>query len=127
MAMAPHQDIERCARAVAAAIGARDIDTLRTLLDKDFVHRGPGQPGTDLSAFLEAIADIPGEIISVSLADLSIDVVGNAALATGIQRAEVRLDGQLISDNRGFVDWFVKTDGEWRIRVAVDLPATTPS
>jgi ketosteroid isomerase-like protein len=80
-----------------------------------------------LPAFLKAITDIPGEIISVSLASLSIDVVGDAALATGIQRAEVKLDGQLMSDNRGFVDWFVKTDGGWRIRVAVDLPAATES
>jgi ketosteroid isomerase-like protein len=121
--MAPHHEIERCARRVAAAIGARDVDTLRTLLTDEFVHRAPGQPPTGLPSFLKAIAEIPGEIVSVSLANLSIDVVGDAALATGIQRAEVKVDGQLITDERGFVDWFVHNDGAWRIRVAVDFPA----
>lgn len=108
---------------MAAAIAARDVDTLRTLLAEDFVLRAPGQPPTELPSFLKGIAEIPGEIVSVSLANLTIDVLGDGALATGIQRAEVRLDGQVITDDRGFVDWFVKTDGAWLIRVAVDFPA----
>jgi ketosteroid isomerase-like protein len=117
--------VEACARRIAAAIGARDIATLATLLDEAFVHRGPGGMATGMTAFLEAIAAIPGEIVCVRLEDLAIDVAGAAALATGIQHAEVRMDGQVIIDRRGFVDWFVKTGDTWRIRVAVDLPAAS--
>jgi len=116
-------DVEACARRIAAAIGARDTATLATLLAEGFVHRAPGGPNTGAAAFLQAIAEIPGEIVSVTLEDLAIDVAGEAALATGIQQAAVRLNGQLIQDRRSFVDWFVKTGDTWRIRVAVDLPA----
>ena len=118
-----HAAVEECARRIAAAIGARDTAMLATLLDEQFVHRAPGGAATDLTAFLEAIAAIPGEIVSVALEELAIDVAGDAALATGIQHAQVRMDGELIHDRRGFVDWFVKTGDTWRIRVAVDLPA----
>jgi ketosteroid isomerase-like protein len=120
-----HAAVEECARRIAAAIGARDTATLAALLDEQFVHRAPGGAATDLTAFLEAIAAIPGEIVSVALEELAIDVVGDAALATGIQHARVRMDGEIIHDRRGFVDWFVKTGDTWRIRVAVDLPATS--
>jgi hypothetical protein len=34
----------------------------------------------------------------------------------------VRLDGHIIEERRGFVDWFVKHAGEWRIQAAVELP-----
>jgi ketosteroid isomerase-like protein len=115
--------VEDCARRIAAAIGARDTATLATLLAEGFVYRAPGGPNTDAAAFLAAIAAIPGEILSVTLEDVAIDVVGAAALATGIQQAQVRVDGQLVKDRRGFVDWFVRIGDTWRIRVAVDLPA----
>ena len=123
--MLAHAAVEDCARRIAAAIGARDTATLATLLADGFVHRAPGGASTGAEAFLQAIAEIPGEIVSVALEDMAIDVGGDAALATGIQHAEVRVDGQLITDRRGFVDWFVKTGDTWRIRVAVDLPAPT--
>ena len=121
--MPPIADVERCARRIAAAIAARDTATLQMLLADGFAHRAPGGANTDAAAFLKAIAEIPGEIVSVELEDLSIDIVDSAALATGIQHATVRIDGQLITDRRGFVDWFVKVGDDWRIRVAIDLPA----
>ena len=121
--MTPHAAVEDCAQRIAAAIGARDTATLATLLADGFVHRTPGGASTDAPAFLRAIAEIPGEIVSVALDQLVVDVVGDAALATGIQNAEVRVAGQLIKDRRGFVDWFIKIGDTWRIRVAVDLPA----
>lgn len=124
--MFEHDAVADCARRIAAAIAARDTATLATLLDAGFVHRAPGGVTTEAPAFLDAIVKIPGEIVSVTLHELAIDVVGEAALATGIQHAQVRVDGQLIDDRRGFVDWFVKVGDTWRIRVAVDLPAAPP-
>ena len=40
---------------------------------------------------------------------------------TEVQHAQVLVDGQVIDDRRGFVDWFVKHAGRWRIQAAVDL------
>ena len=74
-----------------------------------------------MEPFLQGIEQIPGEILGVTLEQLVIDVAGDAALATGIQHAQVRLDGQVIDDRRAFVDWFIKHEGGWRLRVAAEL------
>jgi len=124
--MLEHDAVADCARRIAAAIAARDTATLATLLDAGFVHRAPGGANIDAPAFLDSIVQIPGEIVSVALERLAIDVVGESALATGIQQAHVRMDGRLIEDRRSFVDWFVKVGDTWRIRVAVDLPSPPP-
>ena len=109
--------------AMADAIGRRDVDTIAALLAPGFVHRSPGGESTDSARFLEGIRQIPGEIVFVKLESVQIDVAGDSAIATGIQHARVRIDGQDIDDRRAFVDWFVRHDGRWKFRVAVDLPA----
>jgi ketosteroid isomerase-like protein len=108
---------------IATAIARRDVRAIRALLAPDFVHRAIGGAATGVDAFLQAIEQIPGEIVFVKLDGLQIDVSGSAALVTGVQHAQVRMDGQLVDERRPFVDWFVKQAGGWRIRVAIDLPA----
>jgi ketosteroid isomerase-like protein len=115
--------VMRASVMMADAIARRDVDTIATLLGPGFVHRSPGGEGTDSERFLESIRQIPGEIVFVKLETVQIDVVGDGAIATGIQHARVRIDGHAIDDRRAFVDWFVRDDGKWKFRVAVDLPA----
>ena len=107
---------------IADAIGARDVTRLGALLSSDFVHRKAGAGATGAAAFLAATERLPGEILSVNLARVEIDMAGDCALVTGIQHARVRLDGELIEDTRPFVDWLIKESGEWRLRAAVELP-----
>jgi ketosteroid isomerase-like protein len=109
--------------AIADAVGARDLTRLRTLLSTDFIHRLAGAGASGTAAFLAAVERIPGEIVSVGLARVEIDMAGDGALVTGVQHARVRLEGELIDDTRPFVDWLVKESGEWRLRAAVELPA----
>jgi hypothetical protein len=115
--------IAAAAEAVAAAIGARDVQTLRGLLAPGFTHRTHGGEAAGAETFLAGIAAIPGEIIFVRLEDLRIDLTPTGVLVTGFQHAQVRIDGQTIDDRRGFIDWFVDVSGEWKIQAAVDLPA----
>jgi ketosteroid isomerase-like protein len=120
------QDAERLRRAtadIADAIGRRDADAVVRWLAPGFIHRSPGGAGRDARSFAQAIRDIPGEILFVRLVAVEVDVSDAGALVTGIQHAQVRIEGTEIDDRRAFVDWFVKRDGEWRILVAVDLPA----
>jgi ketosteroid isomerase-like protein len=107
---------------MATAIARRDGRAIRALLAPDFVHRTIGGAATHVDEFLRAIEQIPGEIVFVRLERLELDISGSVALVSGIQRAQVRVDGQVVDDRRPFVDWFVKDAGGWRIRVAVDLP-----
>jgi uncharacterized protein DUF4440 len=110
------------ARRMAAAIGRRDTVAIRALLAPDFVQRTIGGAAVDAEQFLAAIAQIPGEILAVDLADLEVDLADDAAIVTGVQHARVRIGGQAVDDKRPFVDWIVKHDGEWRFRAAIDLP-----
>jgi hypothetical protein len=113
-------------REIASAIERRDVTTLSQLLALGFLHRTPGGEARDAQAFLAGISQIPGEIVFVRLVNLEVDLGAAGALVTGVQHAQVRIDGKVIDDRRAFVDWFV-TDGErWRIRVAVDLPEPSP-
>ena len=115
--------VERCARDIAAAIGRRDRGALASLISPEFVHRTPGGAVTTAAEFLSSIEQIPGEILLVRLEHVAVDVAGGAALASGVQHAQVRLDGQVIDDRRVFADWFVLEAGEWRLRAAVELPS----
>ena len=64
----------------------------------------------------------PAKYSFVRLPSLNVDLSEAGALVTGIQHAQVRIDGEDIDDCRAFVDWFVTHGGSWRIRVAVDVP-----
>lgn len=115
--------IAAAAEAVAAAIAARDVDTLRGLLARGFTHRTHGGQASDVETFLKGVAAIPGEIVFVKLEDVRIDVTPTGVLVTGFQHAQVKMDGQTVDDRRGFIDWFVESDGVWKIQAAVDLHA----
>lgn len=117
--------IAAAAEAVAAAIGARDVNALRGLLAPGFVHRTHGGEVAGLEQFLAGIAGIPGDINFVKLEDLRLDVTPAGVLATGVQHAQLRIDGQTIDDRRGFIDWFVDVNGEWKIQAAVDVAMAT--
>jgi ketosteroid isomerase-like protein len=123
MAMSEAERVHRAALEIADAIARKDAETLAGYLAPGFVQRSPGGDARDAGAFLEGVRQIPVEILGVALEALQIDVSDAGALATGIQHAQVRLDGAIVDDRRAFVDWFVIHDGEWRLRVAVDLPS----
>lgn len=114
--------VAEAAEAMAAAIARRDLAAIEALLAPGFVHRTHGGAAVDAQAFLRGIEQIPGEILLVTLERLEIDMSDSWALVTGLQFAQVMVDDQVVDDRRGFVDWFVKHAGEWRIQAAVDLP-----
>ena len=120
--MSERDGIAEAAGRIAAAIARRDVGKIRRLLAPGFVHRTHGGTPVDAGAFLRGIEQIPGEIMLVELEQLAIDMSPTGALATGFQRARVRVDGQVVEERRAFVDWFVRHEGEWRIQAAVDLP-----
>ena len=114
--------IRAYAERMAHAIQERDGEAIRALAAPGFVHRTHGGTAEDVDAFVGAIAAIPGEILVVRLEDLVVDLTPRGALVSGVQFAQVRIDGKLVEDRRGFVDWYVEHGGEWLIQAAVDLP-----
>jgi hypothetical protein len=121
--MSEREHVAEVSEKIAAAIARRDVTAIRKLLAPGFVHRTHGGAGVDAEAFLRAVEGIPGEITFVKLEQIAIDMAATGALVTGVQHAQVLLNGQVVEDRRGFVDWFVQHAGTWRIQAAVDLPA----
>ena len=121
--MTERDRVAEASERMADAIARRDLAAIRELLAPGFVHRTHGGAGADADAFIRAIEQIPFEILSVRLEHLEVDICATGALVTGVQHAQVRVDGQEVDDRRGFVDWFVQHAGAWRIQAAVDLPA----
>jgi hypothetical protein len=117
------QRIRSYAERMARAIQGRDLEAIRALVAPGFMHRTHGGAAEDVDAFVGAIAAIPGEILVVRLDDVAVDLTPRGALVTGSQFAQVRIDGKLVEDCRGFVDWYVEHGGTWLIQAAVDLPA----
>jgi hypothetical protein len=116
--------IAETAHTLASAISRRDAVAVRALLTADFSLRSPGKGAVDVDGFVAGIQQIPGEIVFVRLENLEIDLTGPSALVTGIQRAQLRIEGKLVDDARPFADWFVQSEpGRWQIKVALDLPS----
>ena len=110
------------AHAIAAAIGRRDVKALQAFLTAEFMHHGEGGTRSDGAAFLEGVRAIPGEILFVRLDRVDVERARDAAMLTGTQHAQVRVEGNTIDDRRGFADLFVKVGGAWRLRAAADFP-----
>ena len=107
---------------LASSIAARDVADVRSLLAHGFTQRPAGGDAVETEAFLKGISAIPGEILFVKVAQLTVDVAGDGAIVTGVQTAQLRIDDQVITDRRAFVDWFLRESGEWKLRAAVELP-----
>jgi hypothetical protein len=119
-----HTRITEAAHALATAIGRRDEGAIRDTLAPDFVLRSPGGPSVDAEGFLSGIRQIPGEIVFVKLEDVHVELTDGYALVTGVQHAQLILDGATIDDRRPFVDWFLRNEGgTWQIKLALDLPS----
>ncbi len=119
-------DVERLvslSEQLASAISRRDVTAIRGLLATAFVQRRAGGAAAEADAFLTGISQIPGDIVFVRVDQLTVDVSGDSAIVTGIQQAQLEVDGSVVNDRRAFVDWFVKEAGDWKLRAAVDLPS----
>ena len=109
---------------LSGAIARRDVTMVRGLLAQGFTQRPAGGDAIGADAFLDGIAKIPGDILFVKVEQLTTDVSGDHAVVTGIQHAQLTIDGAAVIDRRSFVDWFVREGDEWRLRLAVDIPPT---
>ena len=109
---------------IASAIARRDAAAVRAFLAPGFIHRTIGGAAVDVDGFIRGIEQIPGDIVFVTLEQLEVDLSDRGAIVTGVQHAQVRIDGTLVDDRRSFVDWFVKDPAGWRVQAAIDVPVS---
>jgi ketosteroid isomerase-like protein len=119
------RDILEVERNTFAAIQSRNTEQLKEILAEDFVYRSPGNDELDREAFLQNIAAIPAEILSVNGSEQRVSVFGNVAVLTGVQRSTVRLDdGREVVSAVAFTDVFARRDNRWAMVLAygVEMP-----
>ena len=81
--------VKHAAVRLADAIARRDVSAIRELMAPGFVHRSHGGVAVDTDAFLQAIEQIPGTIMSVRLEHVEVDSLPTGGLVTGVQHARV--------------------------------------
>lgn len=117
-------------REIMAGIKGKDATALAPLLTDDFVYRTHFGAEANKSEFLKSIAAFPVEILSIRGDELKVNVYGETAVLTGVQRAEARQpEGQPEESAVAFTDVFVKREGRWLMTLAygVELPSDTDS
>ena len=118
--------LHEMAHAIAGAIARREAGILTGLLAPGFTYHGDGGATTsDAEAFLDGIRNIPGDIVFVRVESVTVDVSGDAAMVTGVQHAQVVVNGEAIDDRRGFADFLVRIGGSWKLRAGADFPANS--
>lgn len=113
---------------IFAAIRNRDAAALGRLLADDFVYRTATGDESDRATFLHNIATLPLTILEVQGENLKVNIYGETAVLTGIQKARVRDDkGHEITSAVAFTDVFITRGGQWLMAQAygVELPAAS--
>jgi ketosteroid isomerase-like protein len=113
-------------RDIMNAIESKNSATLAEMVRDDFTYRTHFGAAATKAQFLQSIASFPMEIISIDGEELNVDVYGETAILTGVQRARARApEGQPEESMVAFTDVFVKTNGQWLMVMAygVELPA----
>ena len=116
----------RLERETMRAIERKDAAALSGLLAEEFVHRTPSGADASREEFLQNIASMPFEILSVRGEGVAANLYGETAVVTGVQRAAVRTpEGDEAVSLVAFTDVFVRRRGGWRLALAygVELPS----
>lgn len=112
---------------IASAIQRRDLAELTPLLDTDFVQMQAGTGERSKAAFLEAVASFGSVIERLTLSDLRVRLLGDAAVVTGVQRATVRTSSGRVEGATAFVDIFARRGGQWLLAVAFGADLAGPA
>lgn len=124
MSDADEAELVRESGRLLSAILGRDRAVLEELLDPEFAHVDAANQRTGRAEFIGTILGSTYRVIDAGFETISVERVGPVAVVTGIQRAEVELEGGQKVESRGvFTDIFVRAGSGWRIRFAhsVDL------
>ncbi|HEV7799097.1 MAG TPA: nuclear transport factor 2 family protein [Pyrinomonadaceae bacterium] len=113
-------------RDIMAAIKSKDATALAPMLADDFIYRTHFGAEADKAEFLQSIASFPVEILSIRGEELKVNVYGETAVLTGVQRAEARApEGQAEESAVAFTDIFIRSERRWLMSLAygVELPS----
>jgi len=119
------ESILQIERDIMDAIKNKNATSLAPLLADDFIYRTHFGAEMTKPEFLHSIASFPVEILSIHGEELKVNVYGETAVITGVQRAEARApEGEPEESAVAFTDVFIRLNGRWLMVLAygVELP-----
>lgn len=125
--MADEQKIIQLENEIFDAIKNKDSRKLESILAEDFTYRTHDGKETNKAGFLETIKSFALKILSVKGENLNVEIFGDVAVLTGVQRARVEMeDGKIVEGPGAFTDVFIKRNNRWMLKSAfhVELPST---
>lgn len=113
------QVILRIGQELFEAIRLKDLGSLRRMLADDFVHRTQDGTESGKEAFIKGVGTMPVEVTSIGGEHLRVNVYGDVAVMTGVQRAGWR-QGEAAEgvSSVAFVDVFALRGGSWLLALA---------
>lgn len=120
------QDVEQLllgiGQEIFSAIQRKDAESFGSFLADDFVHRSRDGAATGKADFLRGVSELPVEILSISGENERVDVYGEVAVVTGVQRAEWRQGNGIEGVSLGsFTDVFSRREGKWMLVLAYNV------
>lgn len=125
--MADEQKIIQLENEIFESIKNKDSKKLENILVDDFTYRTHDGKESNKAGFLETIKSLSLKILSVKGENLNVEIFGDVAVLTGVQRAKVEMeDGKFVEGLGAFTDVFIKRDTRWLLKSAfhVELPST---
>ena len=106
-----------------AALIAHNADAAADLLEDRFILTTPDGETQSKADFVDSIRNGRLVVTSEELADERVEEYGNAAVMTGVIKAQATRDGNDISGGYRFIDTWIWTKGQWRKAAAVYMKA----
>lgn len=120
------QAVLQCQHRFWLALERKDADLFAEVLAEDFVCRSPGQEDQDRPTFIATLTAIPLTILSISSEEIAIQLVGDVAVLTGTQIAQMRLpNGETVSERLALANIFLHNGGRWEMILAHPVALTT--
>jgi hypothetical protein len=120
------QAVLECQHRFWLALQHKDAHLFREVLAEDFVCRAPDRVDQDRAVFIATLISIPLTILNVSGEAIAIRLVGDVAVLTGTQVAQMRLpNGEIVTQRIALTNIFQHRAGAWQMILAhpVALPA----
>ena len=114
----PEQGVQRAQHEVWMALREKDPAAWSRVLADDFFARSPDEPDRGKAAFIEALTSFTAEVISIGSDNIDVRVLGDVAVLTCTQDAQIQLPGKPVRTNRvSLANVFRYEDGRWLLHV----------
>jgi ketosteroid isomerase-like protein len=113
------QAVMECQNRFWSALQQKNAELFVQVLAEDFVCRSPDQEDQDRTAFIATLTSIPFPIAALRGEAIAIRVVGDVAILTGTQLAQMRLpNGAMVPQRLALTNVFQKIAGMWKMILA---------